>query len=51
MGMKGLSARGLYLWMASAQTSLPVPDSPVMNTAALLGRGAADLSVQDLHDG
>ena len=35
--MKGLPFRGPRWWSASAQTSLPVPDSPVMNTVALLG--------------
>ena len=38
----GLSWRGLASWMAWAQTSLPVPLSPVMNTVALL---AAALSM------
>jgi hypothetical protein len=33
-GMKGRSARGLRAWMARATSSLPVPDSPRMVTAA-----------------
>ena len=31
-GTKGLSCRGLALWMAWASSSLPVPVSPVMST-------------------
>ena len=33
-GTKGRSARGLRAWMARATSSLPVPDSPRMVTAA-----------------
>ena len=36
MAMNGLSPRGLSLCTAWAQTSLPVPLSPVMNTVASL---------------
>ena len=36
--MKGASLRGLWLWIARATNSLPVPDSPVMSTE--LGVGA-----------
>ncbi len=34
IAMKGRVARWLCRWIASAQTSLPVPDSPVMKTVA-----------------
>ena len=34
---KGPLARGLNVWIARATNSLPVPLSPVTNTAALLG--------------
>ena len=37
MAMNGLSRRGERLWMARATISLPVPDSPVMATAAFAG--------------
>ena len=39
--VKSLSRRGLTVWIASAQTSLPVPLSPVMNTVALLAAAAS----------
>ena len=34
---KGFETRGLFLWMARATSSLPVPVSPVMRTVALVG--------------
>ena len=37
MGAKVKLRRGLLLWMALAMSSLPVPDSPVMRTLALVG--------------
>jgi hypothetical protein len=35
-GDEPLGARGLFLWIAWAMSSLPVPDSPVMSTGRLL---------------
>ena len=37
MATNGLFFRGLLWWMARATSSLPVPDSPVMSTEALVG--------------
>ena len=43
MGMNGALRRGLALWMAWANISLPVPLSPVIST--LLGLAAAQAAV------
>jgi hypothetical protein len=37
MAMKGRVLRRLLAWMARAISSLPVPDSPEMNTLASVG--------------
>ena len=37
MAMNGRSERRLFMWMARAISSLPVPDSPEMNTLASVG--------------
>ncbi len=41
---KGFSARVLLPWMARATSSLPVPDSPVISTVALVGAARATAS-------
>ena len=33
----GFDARGEFLWIVLAMTSLPVPDSPLMSTVAAVG--------------
>ncbi len=40
-GTNGLPARGLCRWIASAQTYLPVPLSPEINTVAIEEAAAA----------
>ena len=34
---QGLPARGEFLWIVRAMTSLPVPDSPLISTVAAVG--------------
>ncbi len=46
---KGLEARGLFLWMARATSSLPVPVSPVIRTVAPVGATRAINSRTALH--
>ena len=46
---KGLSRRGLCRWIASAQTSLPVPDLAGDEHGGAAGRGAFDDPVDALH--
>ena len=46
---KGMAERGESSWMARATSSLPVPDSPVTSTVALVGRDLADLAQHLLH--
>ena len=47
----GLSRRGLPRWMASADTSLPVPVSPSSRIVASLGDGLAEHVEHGLHRG
>jgi len=48
---KGLSRRGLPLWIASAETSLPVPVSPLEEDRGLAAGGLAEHVEHRLHGG